>query len=60
MHPDRIERERDEFFERVRAAYRARAAAEPARFRVLDASKPAHEVAADAVVQLRAWREAQA
>src|SRR5690606_23526234 len=34
LHPDRIECERDEFFERVRAAYRARAAAEPARFRV--------------------------
>jgi dTMP kinase len=58
--PDRIERERDEFFERVRAAYRARAAAEPARFRVLDASKPADEVAADAVARLHAWREAQA
>ncbi len=58
--PDRIERERDEFFERVRAAYRARAAAEPARFRVVDASRPAQEVAADAVAQLRAWRESQA
>jgi len=32
--PDRIESERDGFFERVRAAFRARAAAEPARFRV--------------------------
>ncbi|HVI58434.1 MAG TPA: dTMP kinase [Luteimonas sp.] len=58
--PDRIERERDEFFEHVRAAYRARAAAEPARFRVLDASKPARDVAAEAVVQLRAWRESKA
>jgi dTMP kinase len=58
--PDRIERERDEFFERVRAAYRARAAAEPARFSVLDASKPADEVAADAVARLHAWREVQA
>ena len=57
--PDRIERERDEFFERVRAAYLARAAAEPQRIRVLDASRPAVEVAAEAVSVLRAWmREA--
>ena len=57
--PDRIERERDEFFERVRAAYLARAAAEPARIRVLDASRPAADVAAAAVSVLREWmREA--
>ena len=57
--PDRIERERDEFFERVRTAYLARAAAEPQRIRVLDASRPAVEVAAEAVSVLRAWmREA--
>lgn len=57
--PDRIERERNEFFERVRAAYLARAAAEPARIRVLDASRPAAEVAASAVALLQAWmREA--
>jgi len=57
LTPDRIESERDEFFERVRATYRARAAAEPERFRVIDASQPAAEVAAEAVRQLRAWRE---
>jgi dTMP kinase len=57
--PDRIERERDEFFERVRAAYLARAAAEPQRIRVLDASRPATDVAGEAVSLLRAWmREA--
>ena len=57
--PDRIERERDEFFERVRAAYLARAAAEPQRIRVLDASRPATDVAVEAVSLLRAWmREA--
>lgn len=59
LAPDRIERERDEFFERVRAAYLARAAAEPQRIRVLDASRPAAEVASEAVALLREWmREA--
>lgn len=60
LHPDRIERERDEFFERVRAAYLERAAQAPARIRVIDASRPAAEVAAEAVALLRAWRETQA
>ncbi|WP_233348043.1 dTMP kinase [Luteimonas sp. MC1572] len=54
--PDRIERERDEFFERVRAAFLARAEADPARFRVIDASRAAGIVAADAVARLREWR----
>ena len=57
--PDRIERERDGFFERARAAFLARAAAEPARFRVLDASQPAATVAAEAVAMLRAWQASQ-
>ena len=52
--PDRIERERDAFFERVRAAFLARAAAEPARFHVVDASRPVEAVVADAVAALRA------
>ncbi|WP_257388184.1 dTMP kinase [Tahibacter caeni] len=41
---DRIEQEREDFFERVRAAYRARAAADPGRFRVIDASRPLTDV----------------
>ena len=49
---DRIEREADAFFERVRATYLARAAAEPRRFRVLDASRSAEHVLADAIAAL--------
>jgi dTMP kinase len=44
---DRIEMENADFFERVRAAYRTRAAAEPARFRVIDSGRPLAEVLAD-------------
>jgi dTMP kinase len=41
---DRIEMENADFFERVRASYRARAKAQPARFRVIDASQPLQDV----------------
>lgn len=56
--PDRIECERDDFFERVRTAFLARADAQPRRFQVLDAAQPAAEVAAEAVRRLRALQEA--
>lgn len=57
---DRIEREHDAFFERVRAAFLARAREHPGRFRVLNASRPADEVAADALDRLHAHRGALA
>jgi dTMP kinase len=38
--PDRIEREGEGFFERIAAAYRRLADAEPERIRVLDAAEP--------------------
>lgn len=44
--PDRFEQEQAAFFERVRAAYRERAREEPARFRLIDASRPLVEVQA--------------
>ncbi|MEP6881796.1 MAG: dTMP kinase, partial [Dokdonella sp.] len=37
--PDRIEAEKSDFFDRVRATYRARAAADPKRFHTLDSSR---------------------
>jgi dTMP kinase len=54
---DRFERERIEFFERVRAGYLARASAEPARIAVIDATRSEDEVARSIVGELkvRSW-----
>ncbi len=42
--PDRFEREQTDFFERVRGAYLRRAAADPLRVRVIDASQTPDEI----------------
>jgi dTMP kinase len=54
---DRFESERAEFFERVRDAYRARAAAEPNRIASIDASQSADGVAAQILrlLEARSW-----
>jgi dTMP kinase len=49
---DRLEREQDDFFARIAAAYRELAEAEPARFRTLDATRPPEEVLAAALSAL--------
>ena len=54
---DRFESERTEFFERVRAAYLARAAAEPMRIETVDAALSVDDVAARIVrlLEARSW-----
>ena len=54
---DRFESERVEFFERVRAAYLERAAAEPERIAVIDAAQPSDAVFSQILSALRerAW-----
>ncbi|MEJ1096451.1 MULTISPECIES: dTMP kinase [unclassified Pseudoxanthomonas] len=57
LWPDRIESEQDDFFERVRAGFRKRAAAEPQRFRVIDAGRSPTQVAAAVTTALSDWLE---
>jgi len=54
---DRFESERAEFFERVRDAYRARAAAEPNRIAVIDARQSIDRVATQVLelLEARSW-----
>ena len=54
---DRFEAERADFFERVAAVYRERAAAEPGRITVIDAAQPPEAVTAQimGVLKGRAW-----
>ena len=50
--PDRLEREEDAFFDAIAGAYDALAAAEPERFRVLEAGASPHAVLAAALAAL--------
>jgi len=52
---DRIECEHADFFENVRAVYRARAAADPRRFCVIDASRGVASVRGDALTAIDAF-----
>jgi dTMP kinase len=55
LWPDRIESEQDDFFQRVRAVFRQRAAQDPARFRLIDASQDQAGVATSVVAAIDAW-----
>ena len=50
--PDRFEAEQAEFFERVRAGYLQRAARHSDRIKIIDATRPAGEVAAAALAMI--------
>lgn len=58
LWPDRIESEQDDFFERVREGFRRRAAAEPQRFRVIDAAQSPAEVAVAVSQAVSQWLDA--
>jgi dTMP kinase len=50
--PDRLERERNDFFDRTAAAYLELAAEDPGRIRLIDASRPPDEVLSSALAEL--------
>jgi len=53
--PDRFEAQDQAFFERVRAAYLARLAAQPERFALIDAAQSPDEVALQIRAALAEW-----
>lgn len=55
LWPDRIEREHDDFFRRVREVFRERARQDPQRFALIDASQAQPQVAADVVAHVQRW-----
>jgi dTMP kinase len=55
--PDRFESEQVQFFERVRATYLARAAAESGRIVTIDAARAPEAVAVDSISAVRAYVE---
>lgn len=57
---DRIELEREDFFERVRATYLARAKLEPERFCVIDASQSPEQVVQAVTEKLQDWLRGRA
>jgi dTMP kinase len=52
---DRIELEKNDFFQRVRETYLTRAAAEPNRIKIVDASKTAEQVVSEVENILEQW-----